>query len=137
VKYRKGYKYQVYEDEVFITGIKKYEVHSDFIDLMPDGKLICKKGYAWDGASGGPNGCLTIDTKNSMRGSLVHDAGYQLMREGHLPLDCKVVFDGLFYLTLLHDGMNRFRAWYWYKAVLLFAKGSTLPEHDRPILQAP
>jgi hypothetical protein len=132
VKYRKGYKYQVYEDEVFITGIKGFEIHSDFIDLMPDGHLTCKKGYAWDGASG-----PTWDTPSSMRGSLIHDAGYQLMREGHLPLDYKVVFDGLFYLTLLHDGMNRFRAWYWYKAVLWFAKGSTLPEHDRPILQAP
>jgi hypothetical protein len=137
MKYRKGYKYQLYEDETFRTGIKGFEIRSDFITLMPDGILTCKKGYAWDGASGGPNGCLTIDTKNSMRGSLIHDAGYQLMREGKLPLEYKVVFDGLLYLQLLADGMNRFRAWYWYKGVILFGKGSTLPEHDRPILQAP
>jgi len=137
MRFRKGYKYQVYDDETFITGIKDYDIHSDFIDLMPDGKLTCKKGYAWDGASGGPNGCLTIDTKNSMRGSLVHDAGYQLMREGKLPLDYKVVFDGLFYLTLIHDGMSRVRAYVWYKGVLLFGKGSTMPENDREILVAP
>lgn len=132
MKYRDSYKYQLYEDEVFITGIKGYEVHSDFIDLMPDGKLTCKKGYAWDGASG-----PTWDTKSSMRGSLIHDAGYQLMREGHLPLDYKVVFDGLFYLTLIHDGMSKARAYIWYKGVLWFAKRATLPENDRPILQAP
>jgi hypothetical protein len=59
------------------------------------------------------------------------------MREGKLPLDYKVVFDGLFYLALLDDGMTRIRAWIWYQAVLHFAKGSTLPEHDRPILVAP
>jgi hypothetical protein len=132
MKYRKGYKYQLYEDETFRTGIKGFEIRSDFITLMPDGILTCKKGYAWDGASG-----PTWDTPSSMRGSLIHDAGYQLMREGHLPLDYKVVFDGLFYLTLIHDGMNKVRAWVWYKGVLWFAKGATLPEHDRPILVAP
>jgi hypothetical protein len=132
MKYRAGYKYQLYEDETFLTGIKGFEIHSDFITLMPDGKLTCKKGYAWDGASG-----PTWDTPSSMRASLIHDAGYQLMREGHLPLDYKVTFDGLFYLQLLNDGMSRVRAWVWYKGVLWFAKGSTLPEHDRPILVAP
>jgi len=132
VKYRSSYKYQVYEDETFLTGIKGFDVHSDFIDLMPDGKLTCKKGYAWDGASG-----PTWDSKSSMRASLLHDAGYQLMREGHLPLDYKVVFDGLFYLTLIHDGMSRVRAYVWYKGVLLFGKGSTMPENDREILVAP
>jgi hypothetical protein len=132
VKYRAGYKYQLYEDETFITGIYGKEVYSEYISLFANGALVCRKGYAWDGASG-----PTWDTPSSMRASLIHDAGYQLMREGLLPLDYKVVFDGLFYLTLLHDGMNRVRAYIWYKGVLWFAKGSTLPEHDRPILQAP
>ena len=132
MRYRDSYKYQLYEDETFITAIKGHEVHSDFIDLTPDGKLTCKRGYAWDGASG-----PTWDTKNSMRASLVHDAGYQLMREKWITLEYKIVFDGLLYLTLIHDGMNRIRAWLWYQAVLKFGKGSTLPEHDRPILTAP
>lgn len=132
MKYRDSYKYQLYEDETFITGIYGKEIHTDFIDLFANGILICRKGYAWDGASG-----PTWDTPSSMRASLIHDAGYQLMREGLLPLDYKVVFDGLFYLKLLDDGMSRVRAYIWYKAVLWFAKGSTLPEHDRPILQAP
>lgn len=132
MKYRAGYKYQLCEDETFVTGIYGKEIHTDFIDLFANGALICRKGYAWDGASG-----PTWDTKSSMRGSLVHDAGYQLMREGHLPLDYKVVFDGLFYLTLIHDGMNRVRAWLWYQGVLRFAKSATLPENDRPILVAP
>ena len=132
MKYRAGYKYQLYEDETFITGIYGKEVYSEFISLFANGALICRKGYAWDGASG-----PTWDSKSSMRASLVHDAGYQLMREGLLPLDYKVVFDGLLYLTLLHDGMNRIRAWLWYKAVLMFAKSATLPKNDRPILVAP
>ena len=132
MKYRSGYKYQLYEDEQFITGIYGKEVYSEYISLFANGVLICRKGYAWDGASG-----PTWDTKNSMRGSLIHDAGYQLMREGKLPLDYKGVFDGLLYLTLVHDGMSKIRAWIWYRAVWGFGKGSTLPEHDRPILEAP
>lgn len=132
MRFRKGYKYQVYEDETFVTGIHGKEIYTDFISLFANGALICRKGYAWDGASG-----PTWDSKSSMRASLLHDAGYQLMREGHLPLDYKVVFDGLFYLTLIHDGMSRVRAYVWYKGVLLFGKGSTMPENDREILVAP
>ena len=50
--------------------------------LNTKGHLIIKRSYAWDGPSG-----PTIDTKNFMRGSLVHDALYQLMRHEHLSSD--------------------------------------------------
>lgn len=132
MKYRAGYKYQLYEDEQFITGIYGKNIKTDFIELFANGVLIGRKGYAWDGASG-----PTIDTKNSMRAALVHDMGYQLMREGLLTLDYKEYFDGLFYLTLRQDGMSYLRALVWYNGVYKFGKSSTLPENDRPILEAP
>ena len=42
--------------------------------------MSVQKDYAWDGPSG-----PTIDTRNSLRASLVHDVLYQAMREGGLP----------------------------------------------------
>jgi hypothetical protein len=132
MKYREGYKYQLYADEEFRTGIFGKNIKTDFIELFANGVLICRKGYAWDGASG-----PTIDTKNSMRAALLHDAGYQLMREKLLSLDYKAYFDEEFYRILRADGMSWIRAWIWYNAVRDFGKSSTLPENDRPILEAP
>lgn len=132
MKYRAGYKYQLYEDEEFRTGIYGFNIKTNFIELFANGVLIGRRGYAWDGASG-----PTLDTKNSMRASLLHDMGYQLMREGRLPLEWKEYFDGAFYLQLKQDGMSTIRAWIWYKGVCNFAKGATLPANDRPILEAP
>ena len=64
---KKGYTCQV--------NIRKISAKTAFIQLTAKGKLTIKRGYAWDGPSG-----PTIDTKTFMRGSLVHDALYQLMR---------------------------------------------------------
>lgn len=132
MKYRAGYKYQLAEDETFLTGIYGRNIETDYIALFANGALICRKGYAWDGPSG-----PTIDTKNSLRGALVHDAGYQLMRERHLPLEYKGYFDELFFNILREDGMSWIRAIIWLRAVQGFAKGSTLPENDRPVFEAP
>ena len=132
MKYREGYKYQVYEDEEFKTGIYGLNATTDFIDLYANGIMIVRHGYAWDGASG-----PTIDTRNSMRASLLHDAGYQLMREGILRLDYKGYFDDEFYRILRKSGMSYLRALVWYNAVVRFGKSSTLPKNDRPILEAP
>lgn len=71
------------------------------------GLLTMKKGYAWDGPSG-----PTIDTKNFMRGSLVHDALYQLMRNGQLAPQWREGADQELRRICREDGMNRFRAWY-------------------------
>jgi len=46
-----------------------------YLKLDGDGQFEFSKGYAWDGPSGS-----TVDTLNFMRGSLVHDALYQLIR---------------------------------------------------------
>lgn len=132
MKYRDGYKYQLYEDETFQTGIFGRNINTEYIELFANGVFVIRHGYAWDGASG-----PTIDTKNSMRGALFHDAGYQLMREGRLPLDYKTYFDEEFYRILRKDGMSFLRAWVWYNAVRDFGKSSTLPKNDRPILEAP
>ena len=80
IAYKDGYRYQLQEGYSLEISIRPAAaVANDYIALDPQGALRIAKGYAWDGPSG-----PTLDTRNFMRGSLVHDALYQLMREGLL-----------------------------------------------------
>lgn len=85
--YKRKYKYTTAADEEYATGIQTGEVHrvppqdDAMCILHPNGHLWISRSYAWDGPSG-----PTIDTKTFMRGSLVHDALYQLLRETDLGL---------------------------------------------------
>ena len=68
IKYKDGYKYQLAETySVWVAIVPATAIRHNFISLSPLGFLSIRKGYAWDGPSG-----PTIDTKNFMRGSLVH-----------------------------------------------------------------
>ena len=74
------YKYQLLTTHMLSTKFRPVSrIVTEYIELGTDGVMVVKKLYAWDGPSG-----PTIDTKNFMRGSLVHDALYQLMREKHI-----------------------------------------------------
>lgn len=53
-----------------------------------------------------------------MRGSLVHDALYQLMRENHLDEDrWRPTADDILRRLCREDGMSAIRAWYVYQGV--------------------
>ena len=125
MKYRhlKGYKYQLVKPEKVPVGGMP-DVDTEFI-MIRSGHMTVKSGYAWDGPSG-----PTIDTKTFMRGSLVHDALYQLIREGHLPFKFRNYADWMLRNICLADGMNKFRAWYVYYSVRLFAGRSALPRKN-------
>lgn len=124
--YRKlrKYKYQLTQDyQINIEMKVEEDIETDFLGLTAAGELTVKKKYAWDGPSG-----PTFDTKTFMRGSLVHDALYQLMRERYL--DYKVhrpYADRLLKDICRQDGMNRIRAWYVYKMVRAFSEKSARP----------
>ncbi|MBC8551363.1 MAG: DUF1353 domain-containing protein [Bacteriovoracaceae bacterium] len=128
--YRKltHYKYQLMQEyDIWIKVLPQAAIDTQFIQLSIEGHLIIKKFYAWDGPSG-----PSIDTLTFMRGSLVHDALYQLMREGHLShIEHRKSADDILKEICLADGMSSFRAWYVYKAVRLFGEHSALPT-DRP-----
>ena len=131
--YRTGYKYQLaenYSTSVVICPDEKIEM--DFIDLDTDGMLTIQKGYAWDGPSG-----PTIDTKSFMRGSLVHDALYQLMRNNLLPSSCREDADQELHRICIEDGMNRFRAWYILLGVRNAAGFAASPKAKKEIHSVP
>ena len=74
-----------------------------------------EKDYAWDGPSG-----PTIDTKNSLRASLVHDIFYQAIRNGVIPDSYRRLADKEFRLILKEDEMSFIRRWIWWVGVRIF-----------------
>ena len=123
-KKRRKYKYNLHSDCNYSTGIEvAVPKTSGLVQINAAGKLLIKTGYSWDGPSG-----PTIDTKNFMRGSLVHDALYQLMREGVLEQYDRKRADDILREICRADGMSRLRAWGVYHAVRKFGAGSARPD---------
>jgi len=132
IKYRDGYKYQLAEGYAVQTSIAPREhIATEYIILSTNGVLVINKGYAWDGPSG-----PTIDSKNFMRGSLVHDSLYQLMREGLLPEFWRDEADKELRRICIEDGMWKIRAWWVYRAVQDFG-GSSAARRKQAVLEAP
>jgi len=133
IKYQSGYKYQLYETYSVQTNINPIytEILHGFVRLNVDGMLYINAGYAWDGPSG-----PTLDDNTNMRGSLVHDALYQLMREGLLSEEYREQADYELYRICLEDGMNIARASCYYKAVRCFGSSFAAVAPD-PVITAP
>lgn len=134
IEYNSGYKYQLQRDFTLRIPIRPpAAIATDFLGLDLEGLLTICKGYAWDGPSG-----PTLDTRSFMRGSLVHDALYQLMRESHLDRAThRAAADRLLRELCLEDGMWPPRAWWVWKGVAWFGDPSSDPAHRRPHLWAP
>ena len=127
ISYRKlkggKYKYKLTEDYRHVTAFRDSEGGNPYVELAVNGELTIHARYAWDGPSG-----PTIDTKSFMRGSLVHDALYQLMRERVLDRERdRKDADRLLRRLCVEDGMWRFRARYVYWFVRMFGGGAAKP----------
>lgn len=133
ITYRAGYRYQLAVDHSIAIEIRlPASVSNRYIRLMDDGILTIRQDYAWDGPSG-----PSIHTPNFMRGSLVHDALYQLLREGHLAAEHRVTADRILQRICREDGMSRLRAWWVYQGVRLAGGPSADPGNERPLITAP
>ena len=97
IRYRSGYRYQLQADYSVFIGLLGYKIRTDFITLTESGWLTIRKGYAWDGATGLPS-----TPRSLMRASLVHDAMYQLIRNGLF--DRRDVADEVFFEFAQEDG---------------------------------
>jgi len=123
------YKYSLMEPHVAETGFeiaKAVATHHGWIRMGRAGRVTIKKAYAWDGPSG-----PTVDTKDFMRGALVHDALYQLMREKLLAQKMRKPADRLLWQMCREDGMSKLRADYVYHAVRAFGASSARPPKKR------
>jgi len=135
LKYRhlKGYKYILMQDisiAVDLPDIEQNSANRSYAYIsVRDGILTIRKGYAWDGASG-----PTWDDKTNMLASLVHDAIYQLMREGLLKSDklhdYRRYADAVLVAICRANGMSRIRAWLWYQCIRIGGKKSSLKRNN-------
>lgn len=132
ITYSEGYKYQLENDFFINIDIRGFNFNTPFIDLDYNGNLIIKKGYAWDGPSG-----PAIDTKDFMRGALVHDALYQLMRDYNLDRNYRPIADRIMRDICIIDGMPKIRAYYTYLGVRAFGGPSSKPSGGYKIQTAP
>ena len=129
IRYRDGYKYQLVEYYTVVVAVRpETMIETEYLRLHPDGTLTIGQGYAWDGPSG-----PTFDTKNFMRGSLVHDALYQLIGEGLIPMSDRAIADNELRRICLEDGMSEARAWWVYQAVKLFGNTAAATPEKAPI----
>ena len=125
------WKYQLETDWTYQTSIKGLPFEENFFWLENDGRLCIKRGYCWDGPSG-----PTLDTKDFMRGSLVHDVLYQAIRLKLLPSFARKNADLELDKILKVDGMFWLRRKYVYYALRAFAAGAARSK-PRPIKSAP
>lgn len=133
--YRRVYKYKLeraYEMDTPIKPPGRLAVSGDWVVLESVGRLSIKANYAWDGPSG-----PTIDSPEFMRGSLVHDALYQLMREDLLDRGFRDAADRLLEAVCREDGMSRFRAAQVYFFVKNFGQHRSFPLPLPPLRRAP
>lgn len=83
MKYAKGYKYQRRNAQTYQLSLRPpHPLRWHFVTLSAEGLLHIEYGYAWDGASG-----PCIDRDGNMDASCVHDALYELIRQGLLPFE--------------------------------------------------
>lgn len=130
------------------TNLFKYKLERDYEINLPDkfshpgiispfiilvgNKLRIRAGYRWDGPSG-----PTLDIPSFMRGSLVHDVLYQLIREQYLSKNLRREADKLLRRHCIEDGMSRIYAYIVYKAVRLFGAKAVDPEGHITVRKAP
>jgi len=135
IAYKGGYKYQTRQDYVhkFPWSLGTPGEYEDAFLWLATDTLIVKAGYAWDGPSG-----PVWQTKNFMRGSLVHDALYQFMRKGVLDKNVyRLVADQELYRIIREDGMSWIRAKMVYYGVRLFGRYAVLKVSENPVVTAP
>jgi hypothetical protein len=116
-----GNAYQLQDEEYsLIVDIAPIaDIHTPLVSLVREGdkaRLTIRRFFCWDGCSG-----PTIDDDTNMRGCMIHDALYYLLRMGMLDLGWRYAVDRELYKAMLQDCAPRFRATYYQWAVNEFA----------------
>jgi hypothetical protein len=118
IRYRSGYRFQLVNDyRCRVDILPESDIVTELIELSRDGVLLLRHTYAWDGPSDPivwimPKVIRKYLLRKFMRGSLVHDALAQLMRDTYL--DRSVWFTATnkeLRKICVEDGMWKLRAW--------------------------
>ena len=134
MKYRKGYKGIIEEDEVFETGwFVGKDIETELISLYRVGRLIIRRHYATDFCSG-----PTIDRKTTRRAGVFHDAICQLIRLGLLDMKYLDRANEMFEKILIQDGAWKITAAGYRFFVSRAGRFAARPGYEPyPVLEAP
>ena len=135
IKYKSGYKYQLANEYTISTGLwTNVGYRGEYLAFLNNGVLIIHKGYCWDGPSG-----PVVDRNCLMRGSLVHDALYQLMRKGVISNQTKTreKADRLYQQICTEDGLMPFLAWLHFRALKRFGAKAASSKSIKQVLVSP
>lgn len=133
MKYKSGYKYQLAETISIQTCITPpVNVSTYMLNLDPNGTLTIDRGYAWDGPSG-----PTIDTKNTLTPSLMHDAIYQLIRMELIAKSWRLIADEEIGRMMKERGVWWLRRKLWVRELKKFGGPAADPRNRKQILTAP
>lgn len=138
IYYKEGYKYVLNRDFcIRLPYSPPAMIPGNYFIFYPNGDLFIKKGCPWDGASG-----PTIDTRDCLRGSLVHNILYHCIRMGWLASDPWRKYADKIALDIWKEDSScwffraiRYPIWWW--ALRKFACYADDPEAERSELVAP
>lgn len=132
IRLRKGYKYSLWDTYcVQLPLIIGYEVDHRLFKLDKQGWLTIHEDYPWDGASG-----PTWDSASTMRGSLVHDALFEMIRLGFLPASEIHNANLELWRICVEDGMLSVRARIWLAVLDKFGWAAAV-RREESIITAP
>ena len=130
------YKYQLTRDFSIHINLEAPDFAHELFEFSK-GFLYIYTGYRWDGPSG-----PTFDTKENMRGALIHDVLYQSMRLGILDQSFRDDADRILRDLMLEDYQRdksalqqkwgKLRSWYYWSAVRGFAKFAAKVKAEKP-----
>lgn len=139
VKYSRGYHLQLRDDAVFSSGITGFAVATEFVSLLPTGRICLRHGYATDGIT-----CITgtpweflLSRPWLVNGSFPHDGIYQLIRLGLLPAKVKKQADEMLREVCVLGGADQWQADIVYRFVEHLGGLAGLEDGERPLLEAP
>jgi hypothetical protein len=142
VKYRKrkSYEFELLTEETFHTDVRGYGTTTEFIHLSDEGLLTISKHYSWDGSSV-PLKRMIKPVWNSDKycgiASLIHDALYQLIRDGNIPKSCKTIADLTYRNMCILGGMGKLQAAWRYKALRWFGWSALHKKKVNQIIEVP
>ena len=133
ILYKDGYRFQTCAEYQADTGIiPPTHIKTDWIELDIYGHLNLTKGYAWNGAD-----FPAINDKTNIAASAEHDALYQLIRLGLLPMSYKELADRRLRLRMRKAGASVFRSTYYELSVMLGGGHAVDPSAEKQVKVAP
>jgi len=133
IEYRAGYKYVLHSDATIQLSFGPAQlITHEHITFHPNKLLEIRKGFPWDGMSGG-----VPDTKRNMRASLAHDALYKLIRQRLLPMSFRSLADEELEKLCVKDRVWKWVASLYRRGLGIGGTAAALPSAIKRIYRAP